>query len=81
MENLKIQFTGKRIPIEERKTNLFYYELRNSEVDNGYTIERGVLANNIGSLISNKDILSDKLFITDEELIKMEYKEVTDLID
>ena len=79
MENLKIQFLSKIPSIEERNPELFYYDLRNSEVDNGYTIERKVLVNNIGSLVTNKDILGDKEFITDEDLEGMVYEEVTDL--
>ena len=79
MENLKVQFVTPRIPIEKRKSNLFYYELRDSEVDNGYTIERFVLANNIGSLVCNKDLLGEKNFITDTELFAMNFKEVVDL--
>lgn len=39
MENLKVQFVTSRIPKEKREDNLFYYELRDSEMDNGYTIE------------------------------------------
>ena len=79
MENLKVQFVTPRIPKEKRKANLFYYELRDSEVDNGYTIERFVLVNNIGSLVCNKDILGEKNFITDTELFAMNFKEVVDL--
>lgn len=77
-EKLKIQFIDKKPPIEERNSNLFYYDIRNSDVDNGYTIERDVLVNNIGSLIANTDILKDKEYITDEELQQMEFDEVTD---
>lgn len=79
MEKLKIQFISKIPSIEERNPELFYFDLRDSEVDNGYTIERNVLVNNIGSLVANKDILKDKEFITDEELEGLEYEEVTDL--
>lgn len=79
MEKLKIQFISKIPSIEERNPELFYFDLRNSEVDNGYTIERSVLVNNIGSIVTNKDILKDKEFITDEELEGLEYEEVTDL--
>lgn len=77
-DKLKIQFIDKKPPIEERNPNLFYYDIRNSDVDNGYTIERDVLVNNIGSLIANKDILKDKEYITDEELQELEFEEVTD---
>ena len=65
MKNLKLQWIDKIPPPEERNPELFYYDIRNSEIDNGYTVERGVLANNIGSLVTNKDILGDKKFITD----------------
>ena len=79
MENLKLQFISRIPPLEERNPKLFYYDLRNSEVDNGFTIERGVLANNIGSIVTNQDILGDKEVITNEDLEKMVYEEVTDL--
>ena len=35
--------------------------------------------NNIGSLVTNKDILKDKEFITDKELESLHYEEVQDL--
>ena len=57
MKNLKLQWIDKIPPLEERNPELFYYDLRDSEIDNGYTVERGVLVNNIGSLVTNKDIL------------------------
>ena len=60
---------------------MFYYDIRNSDVDNGYTIERNVLVNNIGSLIANKDILKDREYITDEEVQQLEFEEVTDLFE
>ena len=66
MKNLKLQWLDKIPPPEERDPKLFYYDIRDSEIDNGYTIERGVLVNNIGSLVTNKDILKDKEFITDK---------------
>lgn len=78
-DKLKIQFIDKKPPIEERNPKLFYYDIRNLDVDNGYTIERDVLVNNIGSLIANKDILKNKEYITDEELQELEFDEVTDL--
>ncbi len=79
MKNLKLQWIDKIPPPEERNPELFYYDIRDSEIDNGYTLERGVLANNIGSLVTNKDILGDKKFITDEELNSLHYEEVQDL--
>ena len=79
MKNLKLQWLDKIPPPEERDPKLFYYDIRDSEIDNGYTIERGVLVNNIGSLVTNKDILKDKEFITDKELESLHYEEVQDL--
>lgn len=79
MKNLKLQWLDKIPPPEERDPKLFYYDIRDSEIDNGYTIERGVLVNNIGSLVTNKDILGDKEYITDKELDNLHYEEVQDL--
>ena len=79
MQKLKIQWINKIPPPEERNPELFYYDLRNSEIDNGFTIERGVLVNNIGSLVTNKDILGDKKLITDDEFYNLQFDEVHDL--
>ena len=79
MKNLKLQWIDKIPPLEERNPELFYYDLRDSEIDNGYTVERGVLVNNIGSLVANKDILEGKDFLTDDELCELHYEEVQDL--
>ena len=79
MERFKLQWLNKKPNIIERKPNLFYYDIRNSEIDNGYQIEREVFINNIGSLVTDKDILKDKDFLTDEELQELEYDEVNDL--
>ncbi len=79
MKNLKLQWLDKVLPPEERNPELFYYDIRNSDIDDGYTIERGVLVNNIGSLVTNKDILKDKELITDKELENLHYEEVQDL--
>lgn len=79
MKNLKLQWLDKIPPPEERNPELFYYDIRNSDIDDGYTIERGVLVNNIGSLVTNKDILKDKELITDKELENLHYEEVQDL--
>lgn len=79
MERFKLQWLNKKPHIIERRPNLFYYDIRNSEIDNGYQIEREVFINNIGSLVTDKDILKDKDFLTDEELQELEYDEVNDL--
>ncbi len=79
MKNLKLQWIEKIPPPEERNPELFYYDLRDSEIDNGFTVERGVLVNNIGSIVTNQDILGDKEFITDEEFDNLQFEEVHDL--
>ncbi|MGN1384911.1 MAG: hypothetical protein ACI4XD_06480 [Clostridia bacterium] len=73
---LKIQFIQQKPPVEERNVELYYYDLRDSEIDRGYTIEENVLVNNIGSLVTNQDILKGKKHITDEELESLDYEEV-----
>ena len=79
MKDLKIQWIDNIPPPEERNPELFYYDIRNSDIDDGYTIEKGVLVNNIGSLVTNKNILGDKEYITDKELDNLHYEEVQDL--
>lgn len=79
MKNLKLQWIEKIPPPEERNPELFYYDLRDSEIDNGFTVERGVLVNNIGSIVTNQDILGDKEFITDEEFDNLQFEEVHNL--
>lgn len=74
---LKVQFIHQKPPLEERNLDLFYYDLRDSETDRGYTIEQSVLVNNIGSLVANQDILKGKEYITDEELEELDYQEVS----
>lgn len=73
MKNLKLQWIEKIPPSEERNPELFYYDLRDSEIDNGFTVERGVLVNNIGSIVTNQDILGDK------EFDNLQFEEVHDL--
>ena len=79
MKDLKIQWIDKIPPPEERNPELFYYDIRNSDIDDGYTIAKGVLVNNIGSLVTNKEILGNKKFITDKELESLHYEEVQNL--
>lgn len=74
--HLKVQFVTIKPPYEERNLELYYYDLRDSEIDKGYTIEQNVLVNNIGSLVANQDILKGKEYITDEEFEKLDYEEV-----
>jgi len=78
-DELKIQFIHKKPPANERKAGLYYFDLRDSEDTKGFTIERSVLANNIGSLVANQDILKYCSILTNKELSALNYKEVQDL--
>lgn len=79
MKDLKLQWIDKIPPIEEQNPELFYYDLRDSDIGDGFTIEKSVLVNNIGSIVTNKDILGEKDFITDEEFNNLQFEEVHDL--
>ncbi len=68
---VKVEWIYKIPKKEERKKGLFYYDIRDADIGNGYTIERHVFVNNIGSLITNVDILKGKQYITDEEFNKL----------
>lgn len=73
---LLIQFINEKPPVEERNIELYYYDLRCADMGDGYTIENNVLVNNIGSLVTNQDILKGKEYITNEELEDLQYVEV-----
>ncbi|MEG2235137.1 MAG: hypothetical protein RR144_01665 [Clostridia bacterium] len=77
-EKIKVQYVDK-IP-KNRIQRLYYFDIRNADMGNGYTIERFAKVNNIGSLVSNIDLLKDKDILTDEEFTKLEIEEVTDLL-
>lgn len=79
-KNIKVQYISSIPNIESRDPKLHYFDIRDSEIDDGYTIERGVRINNIGSIACNVDILGDKDFITDEEFEKLNPEIVKDLI-
>lgn len=69
---IKYQFIKDRIPKEERKRNLFYYEVRSDDyLMRASTIERKVLVNFFGTLITNKEILEDKEYIRVDTFCKM----------
>lgn len=64
MESVKYYIVKKRIPINLRKKDLFYYELRHYDNnENKYVIENNVLVNFYGTLITNKEILHNREFI------------------
>lgn len=75
---IKVQYIDK-IP-KEKKAGLYYYDIRNADFGNGYTIEKIVIVNNIGSLVSDTNILKNKDKITDLEYDKLEKQEVFNLI-
>ena len=79
-EKVKVQYINS-IPNEKNTDDtLYYFDIRNSEIDKGYTIERKVLVNNIGSIACNIDLLGDKKFITDQEFEKLNAIILNDLI-
>lgn len=76
-------YGGSRIPQEERKDNLYYFEFRSHDCDLGYNIERSVVVNNVGSLIADRDILNDAVELgisdgtwLDEENLRDVYENV-----
>ena len=79
MKDLKLQWIDKIPTIEEQNPELFYYDLRDSDIGNGFTIKKSVLVNNIGSIVTNKDILGEKDFITNNEFNNLQFEEVHDL--
>lgn len=79
MKDLKLQWIDKIPTIEEQNPELFYYDLRDSDIGNGFTIKKSVLVNNIASIVTNKDILGEKDFITNNEFNNLQFEEVHDL--
>lgn len=62
MKKIKVRFAesgASRFPEEERKAGFFYYELRNHDEGTGYNVEDYVLCNNIGSWVTDYDVLQD----------------------
>lgn len=78
-KKLKIQWLDEKPPIKERDPKLYYYDIRDGE-GSGYSIERSVLANNIGSLVTNKDILGERDWLNDEELDNLHPEVVNNLV-
>ncbi|MDH6367852.1 MULTISPECIES: LPD28 domain-containing protein [unclassified Breznakia] len=50
--------TGGRIPVKDRKPELFYFELRSWDEGRGETIELGVWVNHMGTIVSDTDLLA-----------------------
>ena len=59
-----------RIALQDRDKKLFYYELREYDNGNGYTIENNVTVNFAGTLISNFDVLNGKEYIDYNDFIE-----------
>ena len=77
-KKIKVQFISE-IP-KERIDGLFYYDIRNADMGDGYTIERFAKVNNIGSLVSDTDLLKENEILTDEEFSKLNVDVVTYLL-
>lgn len=70
---IKYQFIMDRVPKEKRKRNLFYYEVRSDYYEmRASTIERKVLVDFWGTLITNKEILENKEYICVDTFCKMD---------
>lgn len=70
---IKYKETGGRIPLNKRVPGLFYYDLRSADDPmDGYTIERHVLINHIGTLVTDTDILGSRELMDDEEFDRLE---------
>ncbi|MDO5556678.1 MAG: hypothetical protein Q4G05_00310 [Clostridia bacterium] len=77
-KKIKVQFISE-IP-KERIEGLYYYDIRNADMGDGYTIEKLAKVNNIGSLVSDTDLLKENDILTDEEFSKLNVDAVTDLL-
>lgn len=69
-----------RVPFKDRDPKLYYYELRSDDEGNGYTIERRVIVNNIGCLVTTEDILDDNDYIDGDRFESMDIFYNPDLI-
>lgn len=65
-EAIKYTEIQEKIPKKLRRSNLFYYEYRESGEEK--VIEKGAWVDFAGTLITNKDILKDKEYIDREQL-------------
>ena len=65
-ETIKYTEIQERIPKKLRRSDLFYYEYRESGEEK--VIEKGVWVDFAGTLITNKDILKDKEYMDREQL-------------
>ena len=59
---------SERVPKDKRDKNLFYYEYRSNGGET--TIEKKVVVDFSGTLVTNKDILGDKEYIKFQDLFK-----------
>ena len=76
-DELRVQWLNYKPQIEKRNPNLFYYDIR--DTSDGYIIEKNVLINYIGSLVTNIDILKDKGFMMLNDLETMNYRTVNNM--
>ena len=59
-----------RVPKESRDKDLYYYELREYDNGEGYTIEKKVIVNFAGTLISRVELLHNKEYIDYNDFLK-----------
>ena len=76
-DKLRVQWLSYKPQIEKRNPNLFYYDIR--DTFDGYIIEKNVLVNYIGSLVTNVDILKDQGFMMLNDLETMNYRTVNNM--
>ena len=59
-----------RVPEESRDKDLYYYELREYDVGEGFTIEKKVLVNFAGTLISRVELLHNREYLDYNKFLK-----------
>lgn len=74
----KYYISGGRYKLDDRKEDLYYYEIRDRE-GNKFSVEKGVLVNHIGTLISNKLIpkIEFEEIMFDDELKDLDFEQVS----
>jgi len=73
-KTIKINYNiiGDIVPKEERNPKLYYYELREYDNGNGFEIERSVLVNFYGTLVTDREILGDLEYIDYKKIFESE---------
>ena len=73
-KTIKINYNiiGDIVPKEERNPKLYYYELREYDDGTGFEIERSVLVNFYGTLVTDREILGDLEYIDYKKIFESE---------